>query len=175
MSKRDNQPPNQPHALSFPQYRPRPLLSCLLIPFLTANSITHVLSIGATRRTLSTALRTPYPAQGLCLGVDYRRLEERNKEDLSALPCGHLAVAVGARRVSHASAPDVLKAALGRIGARPQELFGSVSLDVYELPKREKDRLALFESEDIPADGTRRRRRINIRERVVGVCSIASL
>jgi atypical dual specificity phosphatase len=60
-----------------------------------------------------------------------------------------------------------LKAALGRIvRARPQvspkfleqlkdmeqELFGSVSLHVYELPKREKDRLALFESEDIPAD-----------------------
>jgi atypical dual specificity phosphatase len=56
-----------------------------------------------------------------------------------------------------------LKAALGQIGrVRPQvapnagflaqlkelerELFGSVSLEVEELPKREKDRLALFDS-----------------------------
>ncbi|KAJ7703070.1 protein-tyrosine phosphatase-like protein [Mycena rosella] len=38
---------------------------------------------------------------------------------------------------------------LGQLKELEMELFGSVSLDVDELPKRETDRLALFEAEDV--------------------------
>ncbi|KAJ6531270.1 protein-tyrosine phosphatase-like protein [Mycena capillaripes] len=150
--------------------------------FLTAKSITHVLSIGAS------------PKENID-GVVYHRvsLTDSPSSSISSV-CDSASTIIDAALKSknatgrifiHCSAgisrsPTIvaaylmkrhgmtLKAALGQIvRARPQvspnpgflgqlkelemELFGSVSLEVDELPKREKDRLALFED---PEDHT---------------------
>ncbi|KAJ7837261.1 protein-tyrosine phosphatase-like protein [Mycena olivaceomarginata] len=182
MGKRDK-PTSQPAAcLILPSIYLGPCSAASSIPFLTANSITHVLSIGATPKDTVD-------------GVVYHRIPLKDSASvLITAACAETCAIIDAalsskngtgRILVHCSAgisrsPSVLtaylmrrhrmslKAALGRIvRARPQvspkfleqlkdmeqELFGSVSLHVYELPKREKDRLALFESEDIPADG----------------------
>jgi atypical dual specificity phosphatase len=145
-------------------------------PFLTGNSITHVLSIGAN------------PSAKVD-GVTYYRLSLSDSvsssiSKITAAACeiidGSIASKKGTGKILvHCSAgisrsPTViatylmkrkgmtLKAALGQIiRVRPQispnagflqqlkememELYGSSSLEVDELPKREKDRLALFE------------------------------
>ncbi|KAJ7685556.1 protein-tyrosine phosphatase-like protein [Mycena polygramma] len=151
--------------------------------FLTAKSITHVLSIGAS------------PKENID-GVVYHRvsLTDSPSSSISAV-CDSACEIIDAalkhknetgRIFIHCSAgisrsPTVvaaylmkrrgmtLKEALGQIiTARPQvspnpgflrqlkelemELFGSVSLDIDEIPKREKDRLALFE-ESADAEG----------------------
>ncbi|PFH48570.1 hypothetical protein AMATHDRAFT_103347, partial [Amanita thiersii Skay4041] len=144
--------------------------------FLTTNSITHVLSIGA-----SPSVKVD--------GVIYHRLSVSDSVSSSITKvtdaaCDIIDGAIAAKKgtgkiLVHCAAgisrsPMVvttylmkrrgmtLKAALGQIvRVRPQispnagflqqlkdlemELFGSISLEVEELPKREKDRLALFE------------------------------
>ena len=150
--------------------------------FLTANSITHVLSVGST------------PADKVD-GVTYHRLSLNDSPTSSISKasdeaCKIIEAAVTSKAkgggskgkiLVHCSAgisrsPTLvvtylmksqkmpLKAALRQVvSTRPQalpnpgflqqlkrleeELFGSVSLDVDELPKREKDRLALFEED----------------------------
>lgn len=152
--------------------------------YLTANSITHVLSVGST------------PAQKV-EGVTYHRLSLNDsptssisKASEEACKVIEDAVASKAKKggdkgkiLVHCSAgisrsPTLvvaylmrshgmsLKAALGLVvRARPQvspntgflqqlkkleeELYGVVTLEVDELPKQQKDRLALFE-EEIP-------------------------
>ncbi|KAH9933826.1 protein-tyrosine phosphatase-like protein, partial [Fomitopsis serialis] len=147
--------------------------------FLTANSVTHVLSIGST------------PSQKVD-GVTYHRLSLNDSPSssiskVSDEACKLIDGAIASKSkgssgkgkiLVHCSAgisrsPALvvaylmrsrgmsLKAALGQVvRARPQvspnsgfleqlkrleeELFGSVSLDIDEIPKREKDRLALF-------------------------------
>jgi atypical dual specificity phosphatase len=145
-------------------------------PFLTKNSITHVLSVGAN------------PSAKLD-GVTYHRLSLSDSvsssiSKITDAACEIIDRAIASKKgtgkiLVHCSAgisrsPMVvaaylmkqkgmtLKAALGQIiHVRPQispnagflrqlkememELYGSNSLEVDELPKREKDRLALFE------------------------------
>ncbi|KAH9833155.1 protein-tyrosine phosphatase-like protein [Rhodofomes roseus] len=155
--------------------------------FLSANTITHVLSIGST------------PAQKV-EGVIYHRLSlndsptssiSKATEEACKLIDGAIAVKAKSggkgKILVHCSAgisrsPTLvvaylmrshnmpLKAALGQVvRARPQvspnsgfleqlkrfeeELFGSVSLDVDALPKREKDRLALFVDDESKSAG----------------------
>ncbi|KAI6113431.1 protein-tyrosine phosphatase-like protein [Pisolithus croceorrhizus] len=153
-------------------------------PFLSKNSITHVLSIGA-----SPSARVD--------GVVYQRLSISDSASSSIAKvtdaaCDLIDKALASKKgkgkiLVHCSAgisrsPMVvaaylmkrkgmtLKEALGKIiRVRPQvspnagflqqlkdldmELYGSVSLEVDELPKREKDRLALFaeDTEGTPA------------------------
>ena len=145
-------------------------------PFLTGNSVTHVLSIGA-----NPSARVDE--------VTYYRLSLRDSvssciSKITDAACEIIDRAIAYKKgtgkiLVHCSAgisrsPTVvaaylmkrkgmsLKAALGQIiRVRPQispnagflrqlketevELYGSSSLEVDELPKREKDRLALFE------------------------------
>jgi atypical dual specificity phosphatase len=145
-------------------------------PFLTRNSITHVLSIGANPATKVD-------------GVTYHRLSlsdsvsssiSKTIEAACKIIDGAIASKNGTGKILvHCSAGIsrspmvvaaylmnrkgmILKDALGQIvRVRPQvspnsgflrqlkememELYGSSSLDVKEFPKREKDRLALFE------------------------------
>ena len=145
-------------------------------PFITRNSITHVLSIGANPSTTVDS-------------VTYHRLSLSDSVSSSIsktidAACDIIDGAIASKNgtgkiLVHCSAGIsrspmvvtgylmkrkgmVLKAALGQIVCvRPQvspnagflqqlkememELYGSCSLEVVELPKREKDRLALFE------------------------------
>ncbi|KAI0697587.1 protein-tyrosine phosphatase-like protein [Cytidiella melzeri] len=148
--------------------------------FISANDITHVLSIGST------------PSKKV-EGVQYHRLSLNDSPDssiskVSDEACKIIDGVIGAkskgkgRILVHCSAgisrsPTLvvaylmrsrnmsLKAALAQVvKARSQvspnsgflqqlkrleeELYGHVTLDVDELPKREKDRLALFEEEE---------------------------
>ncbi|PFH45884.1 hypothetical protein AMATHDRAFT_70985 [Amanita thiersii Skay4041] len=147
-------------------------------PFLTSNSVTHVLSIG------------PNPARKVA-GITYNRLslDDSTTSSISKVvdaACDTIDRVIASKKgagkiLVHCAAgisrsPTVvaaylmkrrgmsLKAALGQIiRVRPQispnagflqqlkdmemELFGTISLDVEELPKREQDRLALFDLE----------------------------
>ncbi|KAF8213613.1 protein-tyrosine phosphatase-like protein [Mycena galopus ATCC 62051] len=169
-------------SLVFPSIYLGPCSAASYASFLAANSITHVLSIGAT------------PKQQVD-GIVYHRIPLKDTSSTSISPaCAESCAIIDAalrpkngnagKILVHCSAgisrsPSVLtfylmrrhrmplKMALGRIvRARPQvspkfleqlkdmemELFGSVSLQVEELPKREKDRLALFDEQDSSAD-----------------------
>ncbi|KAJ7118619.1 protein-tyrosine phosphatase-like protein [Mycena crocata] len=143
--------------------------------FLTANSITHVLSIGATPKenidgvvyhrisltdSPSSSILKVYDVACTIIDAALRSKNESGKilvhcsAGISRSPTIAVAYLMKCRGMS-------LKAALGQIlKVRPQvspnpgflaqlkelemELFGSVSLDIDELPKREKDRLAFF-------------------------------
>jgi atypical dual specificity phosphatase len=149
-------------------------------PFLTSNSINHVLSIGST------------PASQVD-GVTYHRLALTDSRSSSIAKVAEAAGAIidaalesrnrSGKILVHCMAgrsrsPTVvvaylmkkrnmnLKAALGQVlRARPQavpnagfleqlkemeqELFGVVTVDVEELPRREKDRLALLEDKAV--------------------------
>ncbi|KAK7064650.1 protein-tyrosine phosphatase-like protein [Favolaschia claudopus] len=164
-------------ALVFPSIYLGPCSAASSAPLLTSNSITHVLSIGAT------------PAKPVN-GITYHRISLKDSPSASLSKacdeaCAIIDAALSANNgtgkiLVHCFAgisrsPSViagylmrrkamsLKVALGRIvRARPQvspqflgqlqdmerELFGCISLEVDELPKREKDRLALCSAED---------------------------
>ncbi|KAJ6519342.1 protein-tyrosine phosphatase-like protein [Mycena sanguinolenta] len=165
----------QSASLVFPSIYLGPSSAASSASFLTTNSITHVLSIGAT------------PKQQVP-GVVYHRIPLKDTSSTSITSACAEAYKImdaalrskqgdaSGKILVHCSAgisrsPSVvtaylmrrhkmpLKAALGRIvRARPQlqgmemELFGSVSLEVEELPKRETERLALFNEEDSPVN-----------------------
>lgn len=184
--KAQNGRPTEAVSLILPSLYLGPCSAASNKAFLTANSITHVLSVGST------------PAQKL-EGVTYHRLSLADSptssiSKVSDEACKVIDAAIqpkakggcNGRILVHCSAgisrsPTLviaylmksrtmpLKAALGLVlKARPQvspnpgflqqlkrleeELFGTVTLDVDELPKTEKDKLALFEN-DISAPG----------------------
>ncbi|KAJ7823628.1 hypothetical protein B0H14DRAFT_3730052 [Mycena olivaceomarginata] len=152
---------SQPAAcLILPSIYLGPCSAASSIPFLTANSITHVLSIGATPKDTvdgvvyhhiplkdSASVSITAACAETCAIIDAALSSKNGTGRILRSPSVLSAYLMRRHRMS-------LKAALGRIVSpkfleqlkdMEQELFGSVSLHVYELPKREKDRLALFE------------------------------
>ncbi|KIJ31817.1 hypothetical protein M422DRAFT_234445 [Sphaerobolus stellatus SS14] len=151
-------------------------------PFLTANAITDVLSVGSTPAqkidgiTYHRLSLTDSPSSSIakvsdeaCRIIDSKKIGKAKEgkilvhcsAGISRSPTLVVAYLMKAHNMS-------LKAALGRVvRVRPQvspnagflgqlkeleeEIHGRVSLDVEELPKREKDQLALF-SEDEKLD-----------------------
>ncbi|KAJ7785813.1 protein-tyrosine phosphatase-like protein [Mycena metata] len=180
MGKRDKGSAQPAASVIFPSIYLGPCSAASSKQFLTASSITHVLSVGAS------------PKENID-GVVYHRISITDSPSLSIFKvceeaCTFIDTALGFKNKTgkilvHCSAgisrsPMIvaaflikrhgmsLKMALGQILlARPQvspnagfiaqlkelelELLGTVSLDVDELPKREKDRLALFTNEAV--------------------------